>query len=514
MNRQFLLLVIVICASILGVLVVVFGRKISASQELQPNSQLNKTATHSKHTHEHEESNEHRSPIPDKPDSAGKGWKEALLPQIHDIATKLPNLSSTPVESMLRRVRTPIPKLREVRKGAMLIALELNEPTEPSERKYAAAGDAEDGFERINRLLISEVIGSDGKTDRTVASNQLSEIVKLSDTALGTGQDEMRVLTALRWVAAIGLRGMPLSESNKGEIELLARRSSDDVLRGTLAGALIAMKPSDSYVRDWMATETGSRAIQGFLVELDRKNSRTEFKEDSGASIVEKNGRQIITSKGGSVSKPVPVSGQQLTPELIALLKRPDLPEEVERPLNESKDPIEREPFRRITYEDSENGLNARPEPFLDPKSIALEVLHMRVDSIGVGALADLVDSFTTTRMKAETIAMIASTKSQEAEGHLLRYLGDSRRSLAERSTAIWGLMNQETPTGTQAVEGCLWGADVLVQRVAAGALLSGTISLSRQAAERLKWLATENPDNESRVLIGKLYYRARTVNK
>jgi hypothetical protein len=440
------------------------------------------------------------------------GWKEQVRQNLHRIAQALPDLKKAPVEQCLKGGWSAEPKLRINKEGDKIRSVDIYEPKDPRDRDYylPPPGAKQTGMEMLSSIIIGEILKKKLPDDPVAAGQQLVDILKVSDTEFGSTAEASTVTTALRWQAAVALRGFPLEDNLRTEIEAMTLNHPDDVLRGALAGTLVAFKPTDDFVKKWIQSSPPERGLQAFLVELLRQDSRQEFPEDAEVSVTQHQGKFEISSKGGSNDVSIPTSGQQLGPDLVSLLTQPKVLQKMLEDSAASSTGDHYVHLRQNVPVVEDNRRKLKTAELEDSPGMILESLSMRMDPGLVQPLLTALETSATPRIKTSIVDLIGSQTGPEIEKALLGISGDKTCSNSERGSAIAGLLNQGTETGVKAVEGLLWDLEPRVRQYAGTSLISAGSAMSPDGLKRLGWLAENEPDPEARKALSSLYYRTR----
>lgn len=491
------------CISLLATLLVYYRNR---SDHLQQHKQAPSKPAAEKHAaghnHDHErgrQGNAEASAPSTAQRKSSPGWKEAILEQLEVIAARLPDLDTVNVEEALTAGWRLKRKVSPVKVGDQIVALEQYEPSSPAEMAYQlkAREPGEDGFRLISRALIETVLKERCSTEPEGVAADLLAIVTSPDDVLGESQAGRRATTALRWMAASMLRGLPLDTINRTKAELTASNHGDPVLRGAVAGALLAFKPTDEYVRTWLKGETSERALQGMLVELARTNNRTEFGENAGVTMTQNGDNISISAKGGGKSSSYSISGHRLTMDLAELLLRPGF---FRADMSASPGDAGGERYIPLRGTKEDGGKQSYGTQKLgDARSLALEAILQRMTPEAIQPLSEALDYAATPKWKTAIIEAIGQVRSSSAEQLLVGYTGDSTRTVSERGAAIRGLMRQEGDGARMALEGLLWDPKPRIRQYAAGSLHHARRGLTENTRKRIEWLSLNESDVEAK---------------
>ncbi len=491
-GRQRALVTSSIILSVLGVLVVIYVRAARSPGSEQVAKRERPLPSHPKHEDALPRAEPQPKPTPEPARSKIAGWREVLQYRLSEIAKKLPDLSVVPPQTALMgRLRWGA-RTRTFRDGERLTAYEAYFPAALDERTYGPPGPWEDGsgFQLLSEILIDSELRPRIPGGASEVAAVLIDILELKDSALGDSADEAKVCTALRWMAAVGLRGL-ITDENRSRIEVIAASNRDEVLRGAVAGSLVAFRRSDDFLKNWLEREPSDRALQAFFVELGNWTLRSEYDDDANV-VVQKETRDELEIDADKPARErrLPESGQDMGKHVLGLLNRlPRLRLPKGSDIDDADD-------RELRVAKVRGGGPQVPEAIADARTLATGSLYGRLKPEDLQECLKLLQEEPSARRRSNMVWAISSINSPEADQVLTVYATDPKAQWYERPMAMRGLALRSTEGATRVVEKLLWDPDEGVRLWAALALQEARSKVSSETKARLASLHDSATDD------------------
>ena len=413
-----------------------------------------------------------------------------LRERISQIAGRLPNLKTAMLEGALKS-DIVAPRIRSrLQRGSQgqLESLRNYEPRDLDEMEFGLRGYDEDpsrqddgGFRAISRIIFDHLFLKEGKGGKERLSAELVSFIQAPDDFLGDSADTLKVLQAARWQASMALRRVPMSTGQISSLTDLASSHPDEVLKGAVAGALLANQGTTAFVMDWLVREPSPRALQAFLIELGREDWVTHYHPTANARVLSEDGDRItivMNGDGETRQEHIPISGEDLFPLLAARLRK------MEEPIN---------------------GVDVTS--FVEAKELLIKAIGLRAQPGHTNELVGLIERETNEERRADLIAALGRARDPGAQRDLAR-IAASNSSVRERKEAVYSLARIETPESRESLESFLWAKDLELRAAAVASLYhtSHKRDLSEKARRRIEELAHFEENESTRSFFGTVH--------
>ena len=284
-----------------------------------------------------------------------------------------------------------------------------------------------------------------------------------------------------RWEAAIALRRIPLAEEQVPALAALSIGHPDPVLRGALAGALLANREKETEARNWLSSEGNPRAVEAFLVELVRKDRTMQFPPSSEPTVLADDGELVeLTLGDGYRDHYQAISGKGMFDVLATHFLQKSL---------EMNTPEVNPTYTTVIVEGKAKVVRSP----LDGVLLLIEAMRLRAHIDNVPMLQHFLGLPIHPEYKARVISILGETSSPSSVPSLCA-LAMSGASFAERKAAINGLTYFDDPSCRNTLEKLLWESDIALRGRAARSLFDGVHrnQLSQGARTRIIELSKE----------------------
>lgn len=368
--------------------------------------------------------------------AARNDWVRNLQAAITTIAAKLPELKEGHLAIALRTLPARLKFKFETDTAGKISAYEALQARPTSQGGMAFLEDqATDGFAAIDQILVDGVLEPwlTSSPDRVAA--ELLKATQAPEDFLGSTEDARKVLTALRWRAAIALRGLPLTGNLRQTLEGVAVQHPDSILRGALAASVVAFQATDPFVESWLERESDVAALEAFLMELTRSDMRLEVSQRGRIDVSFDPNNGLMAGVTFQDRDPLftyrATSGYRMFEDIAKLLRTTLRAHDCERcaGLSIVVDKPGKHTVTKVT----------------DPKLLAIEALELRLEEGAIPYVLSLIEEEPSARARARMLEMLAKVKSPSAEHWLSSYALDSRKPLEERRSSIRALSSLET---------------------------------------------------------------------